>query len=212
MHSTLNLQNEFKASVCDRERWYGGDPPLLLETFNAWATNFRRRQTIEILQRDARQLFRRGDDLLGRQFEALAEKFSNCKEQRRCGSQGCLKCLRAYQKAKAGASKLCLTEIAKQKGSGKKLVMATCVPIWMQCEPVQLSKLNLADCNKWHLRRLKGEGFSRPMLGSIDISWEKGFYQPHWHFATWTSNRIRLKERLKQIFPGDERYDRPVQV
>jgi hypothetical protein len=82
----------------------------------------------------------------------------------------------------------------------------------MRYQPTQLSNLNLADCNAWLVRRLSEEGFTRPMLGSIDISWEQGFYQVHWHFASWTSNRTRLKERLKVIFPGDEKWARPVHV
>jgi hypothetical protein len=82
----------------------------------------------------------------------------------------------------------------------------------MRYEPAEFSSLVLADCNTWLEQCLKEQGLSRPMLGSIDISWEKGFYQVHWHFATWTANRKRLRQRLKEIFPGDERYGRPVCV
>jgi hypothetical protein len=210
MNFALHRRDQFKATICSNEYWYGDGPPFLPETFNAWGTNFRRSQTIAILRRDARQAFRRGDDLLGRQFESLAEKVSNCKPHRRCGSLGCLKCLRAGQKAKAAASEIYLREIAQHQAPSKKLVMVTCIPTRMRYEPEELSNLVLADCNSWLEQRLKEEGLTRPMLGSIDISWETNFYQVHWHFATWTSNRVRLKERLKTIFPGDERYDRPV--
>jgi hypothetical protein len=210
----LDLQNGFKTFIFDNEYWYGNGPPSLDKNgrYNAWGTNFRQRQTIDLLRRDARQALRRGDDLLRGQFEALADKLSNCKRHQRCGSLGCLKCLRAAQRAKTAASKICIREIARHQPAGKKLVMVTCIPIWMRYQPTELCNLDLADRNEWLLQRLRDVGFNRPMLGSIDISWEKGFYQVHWHLATWTSNRIRLKERLKAIFPGDERHDRPVHV
>src|SRR5262249_50687100 len=104
-----------------------------------------------------------------------------------------------------------IREITRHQAPGKTLVMVTCIPTWMQYQPIRLSNLNIADCNAWLVRRLREDGLTRPMLGSIDISWEKGFYQVHWHFATWSSNPPQLTARLKAIFPGDEQYDRPVQ-
>jgi hypothetical protein len=55
-------------------------------------------------------------------------------------------------------------------------------------------------------------GVKRVMLGSLDISWEsdRGVYQPHWHIALFTSNRLKLSRRLKRIFPGLKHGDRPV--
>ncbi len=212
MSTAPDFQDELGASVFDNEHWYGDGPPLLPDTFNARATNFRRCETVLLLRRDARQAFRRGDDPLGRQFKSLADKLTNCKPNQRCGSLGCLKCLRALQKAKTAASQACLSKLAQHQKSKKTLVMVTCIPTWMRYRPTDLSAVVLADCNTWLLRRLKEEGFSRPMLGSVDVSWEKGFYQVHWHFATWTSNRVRLKERLKAIFPSEEQYGRPVLV
>jgi hypothetical protein len=212
MLSKSDLYSDFRTSVFASESWYGDGPPLLADTFNAWATNFRRCETISLLRRDAGQAFRRSDDLLGRQFEELADRVSHCKPHQRCGSLGCLKCLRAAQKAKATVSMACIREIHRRQTTSKKLVMVTCIPTWMRYRPTDLPDVILADCNTWLTGRLKKEGFSRPMLGSIDISWEKGFYQVHWHFATWTSNPPELTRRLKAIFPSDERYDRPVCV
>ena len=50
------------------------------------------------------------------------------------------------------------------------------------------------------------------MFGSADISLEDGYYQLHWHIAIWTSNPARLAKRLKQIFPSEREYDRPVHL
>jgi hypothetical protein len=64
------------------------------------------------------------------------------------------------------------------------------------------------------------------MFGSVDISWERGYYQLHWHIGMWTSNPKRLTKRLKAIFPStgkkwkrrlaifpsDKKYHRPVVV
>ena len=142
----------------------------------------------------------------------LADKLASCTPQHRCGSLGCLKCGRAIQKAKAAASQACLSEIAKSKGPTKRLVMVTCVPTWLRYDPKDLRDLQFAKCNEWLLRTFAEHGFKRTMLGSIDVSLEDGFYQPHWHFAMWTANPDRLTERLKAIFPSYERYDRPVHV
>ena len=48
------------------------------------------------------------------------------------------------------------------------------------------------------------------MFGSADIGLKEGFYQLHWHVALWTSNRTHLSQRLKEIFPSTDAYDRPV--
>jgi hypothetical protein len=64
------------------------------------------------------------------------------------------------------------------------------------------------------------------MFGGVDISWERGYYQLHWHIGMWTSNPKRLTKRLKAIFPStgkkwkrghaifpsDKKYRRPVVV
>jgi len=86
----------------------------------------------------------------------------------------------------------------------------------MTFPPSTLNKLDIPKRNRWLKDRLAAAGFRRVMLGSLDISWEKrrgeAFFQPHWHIGMWTSNRKKLRKRLKKIFPGEDEYDRPVMV
>jgi hypothetical protein len=196
------------------EYWYGDRPPVLDEdqTFNAWGTNFRQHQTIKLLRRDARQAYRRHDDHLGGTFDRLADKLSSCGRHQHCGSLGCLNCLRATQRAKAAASIECIHTMNRGQSASKILTMVTCIPVHLRHQPADLANANVSECSEWLQRRLTEEGFARPMLGSLDISWEKNFYQLHWHFATWTSNPSKLRQRLKSIFPSDRRYARPVYV
>ncbi|SRR5581483_3045788 len=92
----------------------------------------------------------------------------------------------------------------------KLLVMVTIIPLMVTYKPEDLPVLKVQKLNRWLKDALTKAGFKRVMLGSIDLSWEGGFYQPHWHIAMWTSDRKRLRRRLKRIFPGLQRGDRPV--
>ena len=88
--------------------------------------------------------------------------------------------------------------------------MANVIPLWMKYADHQLDQLDINQANRWLKSELAKNGFDRVMFGSADISLEDGYYQLHWHIAIWTSNPARLTKRLKQIFPSEEDYDRPV--
>ena len=90
--------------------------------------------------------------------------------------------------------------------------MANVVPLKLTFTPTQLATLDIQKSNRWLKDTLKRADFTRVMFGSADISWENGFYQLHWHIGMFTSNRKALTKRLKKIFPGNEKYDRPVVV
>jgi hypothetical protein len=98
--------------------------------------------------------------------------------------------------------------------SGKKLVMANVIPLWITYTPEELADLDVRNLNRWLKDALTRAGFKRVMLGSIDFSWEadRGIYQPHWHIAMFTSDPEKLLQRLKPIFPIQERGDRPVVI
>jgi hypothetical protein len=118
-----------------------------------------------------------------------------------------------------------IKKLAKAR-TDKQLVMANLIPLWMTIRPDQLSQLDIAERNRWLKDALAAAGFRRVMFGSADISWERGYYQLHWHIGMWTSNRKRLTKRLKAIFPStgkkwkgrlaifpsDKKYRRPVVV
>ncbi len=82
----------------------------------------------------------------------------------------------------------------------------------MTFRPRQLRHLDIQKRNRWLKDTLTRAGFSRVMFGSADISWENGYYQLHWHVGMFTSNRKTLTKRLKKLFPGKQKYDRPVVV
>src|SRR5581483_1664434 len=75
----------------------------------------------------------------------------------------------------------------------KLLVMVTIIPLMVTYKPEGLPVLKVQKLNRWLKDALTKAGFKRVMLGSIDLSWEGGFYQPHWHIAMWTSDRKRLR-------------------
>ena len=120
-------------------------------------------------------------------------------------------CARAFQTAKTAAQEA-LIPVLKKANTTKKLVMANVVPLRMTFRPHQLRHLDIHKLNRWLKDALARAGFTRVMFGSADISWENGFYQLHWHIGMFTSNRKKLTKRLKKVFPGKKRYDRPVVV
>ena len=121
--------------------------------------------------------------------------------RRRCGSLACPKCGRAFQTAKVAAQRRLIKKLAKAR-PGKQLVMANVIPLWMTFRPDQLAQLDIRKRNRWLKDALAAAGFRRVMFGSADMSWEQGFYQFHWHIGMWTSNRKKLRKRLKAIFPS----------
>ena len=88
--------------------------------------------------------------------------------------------------------------------------MVTIIPLMVTYKPEDLPFLKVQKLNRWLKDALTKAGFKRVMLGSIDLSWEDGFYQPHWHVGMWTADPEELTRRLKRIFPGLQRGDRPV--
>jgi hypothetical protein len=150
---------------------------------------------------------------LADQLEVLADKLFSCQPRRRCGSLSCPECHRAFQKAKVAAQKVTITKLMTER-TDKQLVMANIIPLSITYTPAQLADLDVRKLNRWLKDKLTRAGFRRVMLGSIDFSWEadRGIYQPHWHIAMFTSNRKVLQRKLKVLFPGLERGDRPVVV
>jgi hypothetical protein len=74
---------------------------------------------------------------------------------------------------------------------------------------------DVKKANRWLKDALKAIG-KRVMLGSVDFSWERRrgerYLQLHWHLAMWTRHPARLQKKLKAIFAGTRKYERPVDV
>jgi len=123
----------------------------------------------------------------------------------------CPQCARAFQRAKVAGQRDCIQKLGKGRAK-KTLVMASVIPLWMKYTDDQLDQLDINQANRWFISELAQKEFNRVMLGSADISLEKGYYQLHWHVAMWTSNAAQLTKRLKQMFASNKEYDRPVLV
>jgi len=209
-----NNQPAFKTHVTTHEavlanrEWYGDAEPVLGKQFTATKARERKDIVIDILFRTAKRERKNGNAKLADRLEILADKLFACRSRRRCGSLACTECSRAFQRAKVVAQIVAIQQLKKDR-SAKKLVMVTIVPLSVTYTLDELADLDVQKLNRWLKDALTQAGFKRVMLGSIDFSWEDGFYQPHWHIAMWTSNREELTRRLKLIFPGRARGDRP---
>jgi hypothetical protein len=210
--------------IVNNENWYGDEPPSLGQSFTAKKTAGRHQEVVQILVRAAKRAAA-GSKKLAPAYNGLADKLDSCRPSRRCGSLACPKCARALQKAKFAAQRRLIKKLAKAR-SDKQLVMANLIPLWMTYRPDQLAELDVGKRNRWLKDALAAAGFRRVMFGSADISWERGYYQLHWHIGMWTSNPKQLTKRLKAIFPStgrkwkrrlaifprEKKYRRPVVV
>lgn len=195
--------------VLATEDWFGDGKPYIGKQFTAAKARERKADIINLLFRAAKHERRDGDPDVALRFELLADKQFYCQPARRCGSLACPECHRAFQKAKVAAQRTTIKQL-KSTRKGKLLVMVNIIPLMVTYKPEDLPFLKVQKLNRWLKDALTKSGFKRVMLGSIDISWEDGLYQPHWHVAMWTADRKKLTRRLKRIFPGLQRGDRPV--
>ncbi len=198
-------------AVVTNEFWYGDGPPALGKSFTTGKTAERHAAVVSILMKAGKRAAKAGDKRLADSYYDLGDKLHGCRPRARCGSLACPKCARAFQRVKVAAQEA-LIPVLQKANSTKKLVMANVVPLQMTFTPTQLATLDIQKSNRWLKDILKLAGFTRVMCGSADISWENGFYQLHWHIGMFTSNRKKLTKRLKKIFPGKDKGDRPVVV
>jgi hypothetical protein len=197
--------------VINNEYWYNDGPPLMGRSFSKAKTQQRHHQVIGILCRAAKREKRASNDVIASALKRLTDKLTSCNPGNRCGSLACPQCARAFQRAKVAGQSECVKKLAKSRGA-KTLMMASVIPLWITYTDDQLDRLDIGEANQWLKSELAKNGFDRVMFGSADISLEEDFYQLHWHIAIWTSKPLRLKERLKQILPSIDKYDRPVHL
>jgi hypothetical protein len=198
-------------AVVTNEFWYGDGSPVLGPSFTEKKTAERNADVVELLLKAGKKAAKAGNKQLADIYYDLGDKLHRCKPRSRCGSLACPKCARAFQKAKVAAQEV-LIPILQKTNPTKKLVMANVIPLWMTIAPTQLATLDIQKRNRWLKDVLTRAGFNRVMFGSVDLSWENGFYQLHWHIGMFTTNRMKLTKRLKKIFPGKDKNDRPVVV
>jgi len=199
--------------VLTNELWYRDHPPDLGKGFSAAETKERSDAAKQILLRAAKKAETRGLNKVAASLIALADKLAACRPRRRCGSLACPLCARAFQKAKVAAQTAALTNLQSQRSG--KLVFVTIIPRTMMYAPNQLAGIDVKKANRWLKDALKAIG-KRVMLGSVDFSWERRrgerYRQLHWHLAMWTRHPARLQKKLKAIFAGTRKYERPVDV
>jgi hypothetical protein len=109
--------------VLANEFWFGDGVPVIGKQFTAAKAKERKAEIIGLLFRTARRERRTGAADIADQLEALADKISDCRPTRRCGSLACTECQRAFQKAKVAAQEVTI-RVLQGRRSGKLLVMA----------------------------------------------------------------------------------------
>ena len=208
---TFRTHRDCHEAILANEHWFGDGKPELGERFTAAKTRERKTEIISILYRAVKRECCDGALNVAKRLEILTEQLFNCRKGHRCGSSACPECLRAFQKAKAAAQEAAIRRLQTDR-IGKLLVMVTVVPLDIRYEPKELTNLNIRKLNRLLKDRLTRAGLSWVILGSLDLSWEDEFFQPHWHLGLWTSETTKLGRRLKSVFQGKERGDRPVVV
>jgi hypothetical protein len=214
--SVPRLQTHVRAhnQVVNSEHWYSDAPPALGKSFTAADTQERFTIVKEILLRAAKRAERDGPADLAKQYYQLLDKLAACRPRRRCGSLACPRCARAFQKAKIAAQETAAGGATEDRPN-KHLVFVTIIPPAMMYPPGKFQNIDVKHSNRWLTDTLKPAG-KGVILGSIDLSWEtrRGgqYIQLHWHFATWTKDPVKLKEKLAVIFPRTKKHERPVSV
>jgi hypothetical protein len=209
--SRADVYQQAYTAVVNNPYWYGDGPQLLDETFNAENTRERANILIDILRRAAK---RRTERELSQQYSSLADKFSDCRFDR-CGSSGCLKCLRAFQQAKTVAHRRVISKIATLYPQSLQCFV-TIIPLELNYSCATLHKFDAHEFNLHLKDTLTQDGLIRPFLGSIDISLEPSrldkYWAPHWHLPLPTNDPEWLRKRLKDLFPPINKHDYPVDV
>jgi hypothetical protein len=120
----LITRKEIHRAILENPRWFGDEPPIMDEKFNAAQTDERRELFLEILRRAARQESNVG---LSRAYTALADKLEFCGYEK-CGSSACPTCRRAYQRTSSAAQTGIIHQVSKLL-HGKELVFVTIIPV-----------------------------------------------------------------------------------
>ena len=202
-------------TVIGHERWFGKGRPFLGKPFTVKKTVKRHATVIKILSRAAKRAGKAANGELADAYHRLQVKLTKCRPDRRCGSSACPKCARAFQRAKVAAEQTIIAELSNTRAS-KDLVFVTIIPQGMTYFPGQFSKINVPKANRWLKDVFERHGIRRVILGSVDLGWEKRrgqkYLQLHWHLAMWTNDPDGLEAKLKAIFLGAQKYERPVDV
>lgn len=209
--SQIFFYEQAYAAVLNNPYWYSDRPRLLSETFSAENTRRRADIVVDILRRAAK---RKPERQQSEQYLSLADKLTDCRSTR-CGSSACLKCLRAFQQAKAVAHRRLISNLARTHPKWLWCII-TIIPLELNYPRGTLQEFDTAEFNRHLKEMLTWGGLIRPFLGSIDFSLERSgvrkYWQPHWHFALHTSDPTLLRENLKDLFPPMEKHDYPVDV
>jgi hypothetical protein len=228
-HPKLTKHLHAHVAIIANEYWYGDGPPLMHPSLSAAKTAKRQAEVVDLLERASQRSNAKGDRKQARLLKKLSNKIDRCRRRDRCGSLACPECARAFQRAKADAQKRVIVEFSK-KPAGKSnkpagsnsepangiLVMVTVIPLHLRYTAADLIALDIAKRTRWLRDILTKAGLTGLMVGSADISWEhrqnRGYYQLHWHLATWTKDPEKLQKRVLKVFPPKNKYDRPVVV
>lgn len=189
--------------IAENENWYhcsDADRQTILSQLT---------ECIEILVRAGRRNERSSNRNTARELFGIAEKLSRCQKNRRCNSLACPRCRHAHQLAKSAGQAKLLSELAA-RGYGRP-VMGTLVPVNLRFTAEDIADVNLDTIVRRFKDNLARHDFSQPLVGHVDISWEReGYFQVHFHTGLVTTDSAALTNSLKAAFPRNRPRSRPV--
>jgi hypothetical protein len=212
LQPTRRSHRKAHKTIITNEYWYTDGLPDLGDAFTAKKAIKRHRQITKLLERAAKRAEKRDNTKLATAYRQLHDKLTGCRPGRRCGSSVCPKCARAFQRAKVAAQHKAITDLCRSRPK-KRLVLVTIIPPKMMYLPGQFLQIDPRKANRWLRDKFDSNDIRRPVIGSIDLGWEKRdgdeYLQLHWHLAMWTKNRKVLKARLDEAFNVERTKEDP---
>jgi hypothetical protein len=144
----------------------------------------------------------------------LADKLADCRPKHRCKSAACPECAPAGQRLVSRV----VRRFLKAPANGGKVVWATIIPADGMTKSGKLSKSDHERAVRRWKEKLGKAGVSW-FVGATDWSFNehkqgkhKSRWSEHIHGVTVTKNPMRLRKKLRKLFPNAKTVRRPVTV
>jgi hypothetical protein len=146
----------------------------------------------------------------------VAERLERCVSGNRCLSGACPECARLFQRWFVRRSK---TLISKWEGNPEhELVAISVVPSSPNVPPGSLNGFSIKNLQR-RLKSALGRTAVQFAIGGIDISLNEdrdGKFRPFWslhhYLITSTSDKGRIKSKLRELFTATDKVPRPINI
>lgn len=195
------------ANIVERERWHGDLPPV-------WPKAKTAAETDDLALANIKRLLRFRHDFA--EAEALAERLNSCCAGKRCMSGACVRCGRAFQRWSADQ----IVEIASYPTMPPNETIAiSIVPPETSAFQGCLKAYRLKHMMEKVCAGIEETGQIYWGVFGLDISFndlkQRGgdeIWQGQVYGLVETSNRRKLRNRFKKLFPATDRVPRPVRT